>query len=135
MDREKAVDFVVKELGKHHNRNEIIVTLCERMGINWQNAEKLVREVELQHGRRIAARQSPITLAIGVITVLVGIILLANGIFFFARLVQQQNSELSIFTILNLRYAYFQVGELVTGFGMVLGGSIGSLRVISKMMK
>ena len=32
MDKEKATEFVIKELGKHHDRNEIIRALCEQMG-------------------------------------------------------------------------------------------------------
>ncbi len=135
MDREKAVEFVVRELGKHHNRNEIIVTLCEQIGINWQDAEKLVREVEIQHERRIAVRQSPIAIILGVGTVLVGIGLFLNGFFFFMRLFQELGGEFSFSIVLGLRYVYFEIGQLITGLAMVLGGSIGSARVLSKVLK
>ncbi|HMZ07926.1 MAG TPA: hypothetical protein PK078_09935 [Anaerolineales bacterium] len=135
MDREKAEEFVVRELGKHHNRNEIIVTLCEKMKINWKDAEKLVREIEMQNERKILVRQSPITLAVGVITFFIGLLLLFNGGVYFMNLAEQQQSEAYVSLVLSLRYAYIQIGEVVTGLGMVIGGSIGSLRAMVKLMK
>lgn len=79
MDREKATEFVVKELGKHHSRNEIIVALCEQMGLNWREAELLVQEIESQQDRAIAIRQSPVLITLGIGIFLAGAWLTLNS--------------------------------------------------------
>ena len=73
MDQQQATDFVIRELGKHHQRNDIIQKLCEDAGMNWGEAEKFMRRVETEHGGAIARKQSPLITFIGIITMLLGL--------------------------------------------------------------
>ena len=73
MNEQEAVDFVIRELGKHHQRNEIIQKLCENVGMNWSQAEKFIRRVEIEHRSSIALKQSPIITMVGVGIIIVGL--------------------------------------------------------------
>lgn len=72
MNRQQATDYVIRELGKHHDPNNIIQKLCELGGMDWRTAEKFVRQVEAEHTRDIALRQSPIVTLVGIGTALGG---------------------------------------------------------------
>ena len=72
MNKQQATDFVIRELGKHHERNDIVQKLCETSGINWKTAEKFVDQVEAEHTSDIALRQSPLVTLVGLGTALGG---------------------------------------------------------------
>jgi len=73
MNEQEAVDFVIRELGKHHQRNEIIQKLCENVGMNWGQAEKFIQRVETEHRSSIALKQSPIITMVGIGIIIVGL--------------------------------------------------------------
>lgn len=73
MNQQEATEFVIQELGKHHQKNDIIQKLCESTSMNWSQAEKFIQHVAVQHGATIAAKQSPLVVFIGVSTVLIGL--------------------------------------------------------------
>jgi hypothetical protein len=73
MNKQQATEFVIRELGKHRQRNDIIQTLCEKGGINWKAAEKFVEQVEAENAGAIALKQSPLVTVIGMGTALGGL--------------------------------------------------------------
>jgi hypothetical protein len=73
MKRQEAVDFVVSQLGKHHQRNDIIQKLCEAGGMNWRDAEKFVQQVEIENRGAIALKQSPFVTLVGLGTIIGGL--------------------------------------------------------------
>jgi hypothetical protein len=73
MDQHQATEFVIREVGRHHQKNDIIQKLCETTGMNWGQAEKFVSQVVAEHGGEIATKQSPLVLLLGTVFVLVGI--------------------------------------------------------------
>src|SRR5512139_2220660 len=77
MNRQQATDYVIRELGKHHQRNDIIQRLCEAGEISWKDAEKFVQQVEDENTSKIALRQSPLVTLIGIGSALVGLALMA----------------------------------------------------------
>src|SRR5215212_11429560 len=73
---EELTTLIIKELGKHRDRNQIIQRICERSGLNWKEAERLIILVEAQHRRTIVVRQTPLSLFLSIGTLLLGIGLL-----------------------------------------------------------
>jgi hypothetical protein len=74
MNPQEATDFVIRELGKHHPRNDIIQKVCESVdGMNWGEAEKFVKQVEAENRSAIALKQSPLVTFIGVCTIIFGL--------------------------------------------------------------
>jgi hypothetical protein len=135
MNKEKATEFVVKELGKHHNRNEIIITLCEQMRLNWHEAEVLVQEIESQQDRAIAIRQSPVIIILGIGISLVGIGMALNSSLYIINFFRSQHNTFSVMDALELRTLYLQAGALLTGLIMIAGGIIGNWQLFSKLLK
>ena len=133
MNKEEATQFVVRELGRHHNRNEIIMTLCERMGFNWKEAERFVLEIESQHGRVIAARQSPIIIVLGIGLLIIGTGLTIYNLLFFVDYFSAQHNAFSVEGALEIRTMYYRVGSLLVGIAMIASGIVGSWKTISKL--
>jgi predicted phage tail protein len=111
---EDVIQFVIYQLGGHRSRDEVVRTLCERRSWNWRQAERLVRRVEIEHHSKIAARQSPLVIGLGVGSVVVG----AALIFYTAYLA------------LNGEVGQYNPGIFVTGLAMVLGGIAGIWRAV-----
>jgi len=118
---EEITALIIDELGKHHSRNEIILAVCEKSGLNWMQAEQLIEQVEEQRKRTIATRQSPLLILISVVTIIAGMVLLGYGILFFADFFQRDILERALL----LRTGYFRIASLLTGLAMLGGGLYG----------
>jgi hypothetical protein len=55
MNNEELTSLIIKELGKHRERQDIVSKICEQSTLSWGEAERLVAEVEGQNKRKIAA--------------------------------------------------------------------------------
>jgi hypothetical protein len=118
---EELTPFIIKELTKHHDRKDIIRNVCERGGLDWKDAERLITLVEANNKHTIATRQTPLLLFLSIGTLLLGIGLLAFNmqilLAFFQRDVLGQ--------ILSLQSSYYRILGLITGLGMTVGGLVG----------
>jgi hypothetical protein len=134
MNKEKVTEFVISELGKHHSRNEIITTLCEKGRLHWSEAEKLVQEIEAEHGHTITARQSPIIIVLGVGLLIIGIGLTIYNAIFFINFFQTQHEVISVNSVFDARAIYYRSGALIAGILMIIGGLSGSWKTISDLL-
>jgi len=62
MNQQEAIEFVVSELGKQHQLNDIIKNLCDKTSMDWKQAESFVFDVASNNRSRIARKQSPLTM-------------------------------------------------------------------------
>ena len=53
MDRETLVKYIITELGKNVPRNDIILDICEKMRVKWEQAERFVENVEKEYEQQI----------------------------------------------------------------------------------
>lgn len=127
---EQLAQRVVNDLAKHRSRNEIIRSVCEEGGLNWTEAEKLVQQVEQEHGRAIARRQGPLMIFLSIGTLLIGIALLIYGLEFFMAFFQGDTLEQA----LSLRSAYLRLIGGLTGLGMTAGGLIGLWKTVMPLL-
>lgn len=126
MNEQQAIDFVIRELGHHGQRNEIIRQLCEYGGMSWGQAEKFILKVESEHKQKIAARQSPLIATIGGITILVGLVIAINIIL---RTLQGE-----IIFLLSIPIPYSgNIAYFVTGMAMIAGGLRGTWSVLRNL--
>ena len=126
MNKQEATDFVVRELGKHHSRNDIVQTLCETNGISWAAAEKFVQQVEAENSSTIALRQSPMVTLIGIGTALGGL-----GLMIWIAL-----STLNGVIIYFLSFPVPYLGNITyffTGLAMMVAGIWGMWETILKI--
>lgn len=131
MNSQQATAYIVKEIAKHHDRNELIKKLCRSMGLHWQEAERLVQRIENEHGHAIAARQSPTLIAFSLAFFIGGIYLLVYGVQYFMQFSQMATFE----QLLNAQTGYIRAGSLVTGAGMVLGSLVGLWKTVAALLQ
>jgi len=76
MTDEEIADYIVTQIGKHRQRSDIAIEVCELTGMDYREAQKLVYQVAYEKRKAIAARQSPLMVIFGVGFLLVGVVLL-----------------------------------------------------------
>jgi hypothetical protein len=124
MNRQQATDFVIHELGKHRQRNDIVQRLCETSGINWNEAEKFVQQVEAENTSTIALRQSPLVTLVGIGTAIGGLGLMAWIVW-----ETLQGAVITLFYVPYLgNLSYF-----FTGLAMMVAGIWGMWETILKI--
>ncbi len=121
---EEFTTFIIKELGKHHDRKEIIRRLCEQSQLNWNEAEQLIALVEAQHKRTIAVRQTPLLLFLSIGTLVIGLGLLAFNMQVLLAFFQKD----LLAQVLSVQSGYYRLIGLITGLAMTIGGMAGLWR-------
>lgn len=120
------LEFVVAEFGKNIGREEVVRAVAERYGQSWDDADKFVRFVEREHGGKVARRQAPLLLILGVSTLLTGLVLVVwNG----WALYRQMRGYMFSPHIDNQVYAFF------TGLAMIGGSSLGLYQLLRDMLR
>ena len=126
MNRQQATDFVVRELGKHHQRNDIIQKLCEAGGLNWGAAEKFVQQAEAENRSAIALKQTPLITFFGICIAIAGI----------GLMVWVATETLQGYIIFFLSFPVPYLGNIVyffTGLAMMVAGIWGMWDTIVKI--
>ncbi len=130
MDKQKARAFIIDQLGKNQNRNDILLILCRELNIDWKQAEELVREVEAFDGQQIARRQSPVLIILGLAVIIGGLALTTYGIWYFWTFTQLDAQQ----QLMATQYMYITAGSMVTGLAMIVGGILGFRKILSGIL-
>ncbi len=125
---EQLTRKVVEELSKHHSSNEIVRMVCEETGVNWSEAEHMVKQVVTEHARTIVRRQSPLLIFLSIGSLVIGAAMLAYSAEFFMAFFQGQPLDM----ILSARMGYYRIVGALTGTGMVIGGLLGLYNTFAK---
>jgi hypothetical protein len=125
--------YVIKELGGHQARHLIVREICLRTHMPWEEAETFVAEVERLHRREIAKRRRPITVLISGSVLIIGIILLTyslHNIIASAKLLLEATELQEMEPLI---WAVSELGNLLPGLTMVLGGLFGLARMFTEL--
>lgn len=122
----QLAEQIVRMLGGGRSPEEACRVLCEQHGYAWEHARDLVQGVAAQQRVRIARRQAPFLLFLGISTLLGGLALLAMGLM-----------RLRVLGAAPVSPIYFRnmVAALISGTLMVLGAGIGLIEVIGSLRK
>ena len=118
---EELTAFIIKELSRHRTRRDIIQRVCERGGLNWKQAERLITLIEAKYRRTVTVQQAPLLLFLSIGVLLLGISLLGFNLQILLAFFQKDVLE----QILSLQSSSYRVIGLVTGLGMTIGGLVG----------
>jgi len=131
MQKDEITAYVINSLGRHRNRNDIIHHLCERAGLTWPQAEKIVRHIEANHSHEISSRQSPVVIGLAVMTILAGLGLIGYTMFFFVSLAQRDTLAM----VESGRGVLYALVALFTGVCMIVGGLISLRKTIQGLFE
>jgi hypothetical protein len=132
-ERERQIiETVVQQLAKAEPADDIIFDLCERYKLDWDEAEALIASIREDSENEIALRQSPIItlLALGTFIVGMGLYLysisvIGEFLYIFSMIQGRvEDLKLTVFPYF-LESPFNPVITLLTGLGMMLGGSLG----------
>ncbi len=119
--RQELISRIVNDLADGHDRNDIIQMVCEQAGLQWPEAEGLVRKVESEQAHAITGRQSPIIVALAAVIIAGGMGLVTYSL--HSVLAALHGSLLM--QILNLADSIYPIGAGLVGLCMIAGGIIG----------
>ena len=119
MGQEKAISYVVKQLGLFRSKDNIAKTLATSGQFDYYQARQFVRYVEINHARKVAMARLPFVLAIGIPGFLVGFVI-------------------TIALFANIYYGNLSARAIIygiAGIGILVGSSWGMLSVVSKLLR
>src|SRR5258706_11549482 len=73
------VELIVRELGRGRSADEVCRMLCGQRGYEWINAQRVIAQVSEQSRTRIARRQAPFLLFLGIVTLIGGALLVIRS--------------------------------------------------------
>ncbi len=118
---EDLEEMIVHQLADRRNRSDIVQDICERGGLEWRQAEELVRQVELERAHAVAARQVPMLVFLSACTSAAGILLLVFGIRLLAGLLRGN----LVAILYGLANGEAPIAMILIGLSMITGGVIG----------
>lgn len=116
VEEEEVVLYVVRQLAAFRDPSQIAKVIAERGVIDYNDAEKFVRQVEKKHRRQIALARLPIILVAGTLITVVGL-------------------ALTISSYLGLDNGLRAVIFLIAGLLMFLGGVLGTLAAVYPILE
>ena len=128
MDKQEATEFIIKELKRQRDRNDIIMDLCQKTGASWEQGQRFVQRVEVEHRREITAGTTPLLVMIGMTIILGGLGAIAYAVIYTLEGTLFGLPGIPIPGLGNIVYP-------VTGLAMVAGGTIGILRALRQLVK
>ena len=134
---EELEQQIIARLEDSHDRNDIILDLCESQGLDWKQAEAVVDSIHAENADDIALTQSPILvlLALAIFVCGVGAIiygaaqLVAMYEFFVEISNQNQPQGIGAFLVYLIADGAGYLGLFALGAAMI----IGSLRGMSEV--
>lgn len=68
MNRQTITDAIIRELGDHRSREDIIRMVCTQTNYKWDEADALIAEIERTNRKKIAKRRFPLLLFLALST-------------------------------------------------------------------
>jgi hypothetical protein len=126
MDRQQATEFVLKEFKRQRHRNDIIMELCQKTGASWEQGQRFVQKVEVEHRQEITASMTPLLIMIGGAIILGGLGAIAYAVIYTLEGTLFGLPGIPIPGLGNIVYP-------ITGLAMIAGGTIGILRALRQL--
>ena len=80
MDYSKLNDFILSGLKKGRKENDIIVFICEKYGMKWDEAQALVKSVRSENQFEIEKSRNVMIVALGWVFILSGIAMAISAV-------------------------------------------------------
>ena len=119
MQGENMVSYVIRKRGAFQSRDKIAQVVANSGKLDYYQAQQFVRQIEDKYARKIALRQLPMTLALGIPGVILGLFLAGT-------------------LAVSLYYGRFRIGTIYYGlFGLALlaGSTMGVWSVIRHIIR
>jgi hypothetical protein len=133
-------DYIVNELARNVDENDLILAVCEQQHVSWNEAKALIDEIMSDHEDTISSRQLPLKTIIAVVTLVIGLTLVIISTMFLVDLLSfitgilsanaVETGELSIPGEANLTLAQLFMQKSPAALPLVAAGLINGLAMI-----
>ena len=133
--KDEFTRYVITRLGRTANRDDLIMEVCHKKGLDWDDAEAWINSLEEEHSRAIGWRQAPAFIALCAIAGLGGLYLAARA--FYAMILPflayqhglDQYSSLTIYA--GALWSY--VPMFIAGASLSAGAVVGLVNIFTKL--
>ena len=133
-DQARLEKAILAALSKQRRQSDVVMMVCERTGMSWGQAQRLVTEVSMKNRKSLNRRQGLVQILLSLLTVLAGlalIFLVLSELYTFYRLYTQPEAMgTATYAILD-RYT---ISAGVLGTLLFLGGVTGMVLGIRKRL-
>jgi hypothetical protein len=123
VDQAELEVMITKELAKNTRQSDVVVSVCEFTGMNWDEAQRLVAKVALNKRQHLARRRNLIFVPMAVIAILAGLALIyasvSESYVIGSTMIEGAPLDPSSQDIQTIVWA------IPIGVGLLLGGGIG----------
>ncbi len=139
-------DEIIQKLARQVDEDDLILAVCEKQQVGWNEAKALIEEIKAEHGETILVRQMPLRMLIALATLVFGLVLVSLTVMFTVDLLTLvsrsfnsggidmgdpsllANSNMTLFQVVMQNSPYVVPGILallINGLGMVFGSLLG----------
>jgi len=133
IDQAELEVMITKALTKNNRQSDVVVSVCEFTGMNWDDAQRLVTQVAIEKRKHLATRRNFIFVPLSVIAILAGLALIyasvSESYILGSTMVNGaplNSSSQDIQTI---------VWAIPVGLGLLLGGGFGLYKALRTQLE
>lgn len=121
--------FVLHKIKKHHRYNDILQSVCEQTGWDWNKAQLFVAKTQTKNHQELTRSNRIFMIPFSCLFIICGFLLLLWSITTFFEYKNGVIDQIS--RILSVDYLSLIVGGFFTSFGIIAGGIYGLYRTLS----
>jgi len=123
--------YIIDQLAAHIRPNDIILEVQQATGMDWDEARRLVEDVQLEHGTEVSRRQWTLILTLEIASMLSGLWFVISGANSMAQFaVAYSPGGLSPMMLIGAIFStmgttnYF-IGQIMIGLALIIGSYLG----------
>lgn len=130
LEEQELHKLILDLLKKGRRRSDVTMLVCERTGMEWNQAQRLVAQVEVENYRSLSLRKNSFVVTLGILGALAGLVILLFGLAGLAPyLAFFTGAQIDLPIYLEMSPEAL-LGLLTTGFGLLVGGIVGVIWAI-----
>ena len=141
MNDPEITAYMVKQLSKSKNPDDLVMEICGKTGKSWEEVESLLESVRVEHAQEIIRRQSPLLTSVALGTFITGVVIMIYSVYLLVGAIQAYSAmpvaPIGIPDALQAIFAvaYTSFAGVVIGLGMALGSMLGMRQVWAAILK
>ena len=128
--------YILERLSSMANTDDLVLDICQKTGLHWNEAEAWVETLKVQHESEISRRQSPLLVTLAVVIFLGGAeIASAAGYFLYETALDALHTDDSLARLDLFLYLFRAAPDIISigvfGGAMMAGSSLGLYQIWS----
>lgn len=131
----KVEKFVLQMLMTHQKNSDTVLAVCERTGLGWDEAKRLVSHVAAKNHKMLQARLNRLPMILSTLALLVGMLMVYAGINeaynIYTALRGANSGQELVMMAMAQEFLRSAVWSMMIGSGLLIGGAVGLFIALS----